>query len=221
MLGNGLIRVAVLVDDQVKVRLFHTKIVQRNMRLRTFADRVRQERVDAQTQEDLRGGEVRHLTWTFGAMNHQIVRLNGEMPQIERDMAQLDFAAGRILDHADDFFAHPALKVRCRRVPRESKHQHDQQDQNGCADPAKGSPHARAPHRLLRSARCGLRSFAHGASSPGCSTTTLPCARKLFSQSCSRLLTCCCRSTSRIWSDTPSSFGAGACCRWYSGTSVF
>ena len=83
VLGNGLIRVAVLVDDQVKVRLFHTQIVQRNMRLRTFADRVRQEGVDAQTQEDLRGREVRHLTWTFGAVDHQIVRLNGEMPQIE------------------------------------------------------------------------------------------------------------------------------------------
>ena len=81
--GNRLIRVAVLVDDQMKVRLFHAKIVQRNVRLRALADRVREEGVDAQAQKDLGRGEIRHLTGALAAMDHQIVGLNRKMPKVE------------------------------------------------------------------------------------------------------------------------------------------
>ncbi len=233
LLRNGLVGLAVLVDDQVRMWLLHPQEVQAYMRLRALADRVAQEAVDFQADEDLRRGEVRRFPRRLGAVDDEVIYLDGKVPQVEANMADIDLAAGRVLEDRLDLAAHAVLEVLGARVPVQAE-EHDQY-QNGKRDkdPAKETRHAVVgPPQTGR--RCGLprvrrrrngalwrSEVAHGASSPGCRIVMLPCARRLCSQSRSRLDTCCCCNTSRMRGSTEAK-GAGLVPAFlYSGSMVF
>src|SRR4051794_32285499 len=74
------------------------------------------------------------------------------------------------------------------------------------------------PARLLR---IRWLVIAHGATSPGFITHTLPCARNDWSQSRNRFPTCCWSSTSSILVEIVSSFGGATFCLAYSGNITF
>src|ERR1700679_437806 len=158
-------------------------------------------------------------------MNHQPIRLDREMPQAEGDVLQLHATARRVLERAHHLTAYAPLKIRSPRVPRRSNGHQSQQRNQRQNTPPKDTQHSAAP-LWSRWRRCIWRRvchdvFAHGASSPGCSTTTLPCARKLCSQSSNSFDTRCCSSTSWIRFSIVRTGGGATCCAAYCGSIVF
>ena len=198
MLRNRLVRLPVLIDDQVHMRLFHPQQVQPDMRGNSGPTRMRKEAENLHPDEDPIGRDIRHLPRPFEPMDHQPIRLDRQMPKVERDLPQVDLPPGRILEHTHDFLANAPLEVSSRRVPRGSR-QHDQDQRQQSADRPRRNladvdpAHMEPSPLLLRQPRL---LGTHGATSPGFMICTVPCARRLFNQSCSSLLTLCCSRTS-------------------------
>ncbi len=158
------------------------------------AGRVLEEADDLDADEDAVGGEVRGLAGTFEAVDDEVVGLDGEVPEVEVNRAELDLAAGGVLEDADNFLADAVLEVGGGRVPGEAaeEDQHEQ-DETAC------EPGDAAEDLDGESARLGgliLFRFAHGATSSGLIMRTEPWALSWRSQSERRAPTRCWRSTS-------------------------
>ena len=224
-----LIGLAVLVDDQVRMGLIHFEIVQAYARLRTFADRVRDHRVDLQAHKNALCGKVGRLARTFQAVNDQVVHFDREVPKVQRDMAEIHLAAGGVLEHTLHLRADPALKVGGVDVPRKADCKNrNQHDKRKCGPAEKAENVVPSLRRRCRSlpatalfGRGRTRGVVHGASSFGCSTVMLPWARRLCSQSRSRLETCCCCRTLRMRPSTEASVAGFTWAFAYCGSMVF
>src|SRR5580700_846823 len=142
-------------------------------------------------------------------MDNQAVDLGRELPDIDADVADIDRAAGRVLQDVGQFAGHAALKVGGRRIDRERNEEQDETyaDDGGCTcdDAENVMPGAGGGWRLDILALFGIfELFAHGATSPGFMMRTVPWAFRDVSQSFSRLPTRCCRSISWMRSETVS-----------------
>ena len=231
----GLVGLALLVDDQVHLRLFHPQQIQPDVRGHSAPRDMGQETENLDAHKDLVRGQVRRLARTFEAVHHQPVHFHRQVPEVEVHPADLDPAADRIFERRDQLLAHPPLKVRRTRVVGCAEKQDHQQQRKPAKEPrererqlaAKGAPAPRpaalvqARRRLrCRCASAGICLFAHCATSSGFMMRTDPCAFNERSQSSSSAVTRFCSSTTWIWSEIVSSFGGATFFLANSGMSV-
>ena len=164
------------------------------------------------------GGEVGGLAGAFEAVDDEVIGLDGEVPEVEVEGAELDLAAGSVFKHADDFLADAALEVRRGAIPGEAGEQENEQQDERAGEPGEaagdlaGKGAVRDRLRIFR-----VKDFAHGATSSGRMMRTEPCALSCRSQSSSRALTRCWSRTSEMRSEMVSSGGALTFCSAYSG----
>jgi hypothetical protein len=135
MLWNGLICLSILVDHQMHLGMIDPQKAQADVRCDARTCNMREETEDPNSYLYLVGGEIRSLARPFEPMNDKAVSLNGEVPQLEADLLQLDTSAGGILQHIHNGFANSLVKVIRSRVPGERGHQDKQQDTESSKDP--------------------------------------------------------------------------------------
>ena len=118
--GDGLVGFAVFVDDEVDAGGFDAEEGEADVRGEAGAGGVLEEGDDFDADEDVVGGEVGGFAGAFEAVDDEVVGLDGEVPKVELDRAQLYFAAGGVFEDADDFLAYAVLEVGRGRVPGEA-----------------------------------------------------------------------------------------------------
>ncbi len=129
-LGTGWLVLPCLVDDEVNAGLFDPQQGKPDVRRHAGAGGVLEEADDLDAHEDAVGGEVRRFARAFETVDDEVVGLDGEVPEVEFDGAELNLAAGGVLKHADDFLADAVLEVRGGGVPGEpAEEDEDEQDE--------------------------------------------------------------------------------------------
>jgi hypothetical protein len=135
VLRHRLVGLAILVDDEVNMRLLDAEIIHPNVRLRPHTRDVRDEGIDVHTHEDLVRGEIRRFPWTFRAVNHQPIGLNRKMPKAEREMSKLDASPCSVFKQRNDLGTGTPLKIRRRCVVPEAGKQHDNEQHQRAEEP--------------------------------------------------------------------------------------
>src|SRR5579859_1896265 len=105
MLRHRLVRLAVLIDDEMNLGMLHAQQAQPNVRSQPHTGRMRQEARDLQPYIDLVDGYIGSLIRGFGPMNHEPIDLDCKMPEAEAHLSQLHLPAGRIFKYFDDLAA--------------------------------------------------------------------------------------------------------------------
>ena len=100
---DGLVGFAVLVDDEVDVRLLDPEVIEADAGCLVFSGCVAKEGVDFEAEEDFRGGKVGSFAGGFGAVDDEAIDFDGEVQQAEGDVAYLYFSAGGVFEDLDDF----------------------------------------------------------------------------------------------------------------------
>ncbi len=226
---NGLVGAAVLVDDEVHLRLVDVQEREGDVLHRAGAvGGVGEEVLERDADEDAVGGDVGCLTRTFKTVDDEAVRFNGKVPQAEVHGGQVNLATGGFFQGADESFADAVLEVGGAGVHGEAAECEDEQQKKGAECPGGDAPCA-TPSGWRGGCLAGngsLRGFwveqAHqGASSPSFRMRTLPDSRRVLSHWSSRALTCCWSRSSSMRGARTSSAGGVACSLLYCGSMVF
>src|SRR5258708_3785876 len=119
MLRLRLIRLPVLINNQMELRMLHAQIVQPHMRRDSAAADMREEVEYLHPQQNLIHRKIRSLPRPLKPMNHQPVSLNRKMPEIEADLPQLHSSASCVLQNLNHLFANSSVEVVRPRIPGE------------------------------------------------------------------------------------------------------
>ena len=221
MLRHRLVRLAVLVDDQVDLRLLHPQQAQPDMRgQRRCRPCAAEEADDLHPHLDLVRRKIRRFARPFEPVDHQPVHLDRQVPQVEAQSAparpgrRSRLPARRRLPCPRAAGSRPSSSTtRSRgtpRLPAAAGRRWSRRHHARSCLPCQASWRWR--NRRLGSGRVGLLVRAHFGPSvegcaepdgalPGSSIRTLPCARSAFSQSSSSPVTCCCSRISWMRSE--------------------
>ena len=192
---DGLVGAAVLVDDEVDLRL--VDVQQREgdvLHCASAACGMSQEVLERDADKDAIGGDVRRLSGTFKAMDDEAIRFYRKVPQAKVNGGEIDLATSGFFQRRHKGFANAILKISRAGIDCQTAEHQQEEQQERAKSPCDRLPHAPPACRCSRGLG-GLRIFrlkqAHqGASSPALRMRTLPVSRRLLSQSSSRVLTC-------------------------------
>ncbi len=143
---------AVLIDDQVNVRLVHMQQRKRDeLHGARAVGRMGEQVLQRDADQDTVGGQVGCLARSFQSVDDQPIGLYRQMPKAEVNRLQVNPAAGRFLQCGNKRLAHAVLEILRIGVQRQtSQHQQDKHKQRAHC-PEQPTPHTAPLYRLARS----------------------------------------------------------------------